>query len=271
MQNKNKTVVRSMDLLQPFLSHHKLNINEMARLSGIPKTSVHRMIGSLEEMGFLTKDKDGKYELGLVFLQFGNLVAERLDIRHIALPVMEKLRDEIAEAVHLVLRDGNESIYIEKLDTDHPVRLFTKIGKKAPLYAGASSRIILAFLPEEEREAYMNEAELKPFASGTITDKGRLAEMLNKSKATGYSFSVSELENYTAELSAPIFDHTGQILGALSVAGLEIQFGEERVAALVPELQRAANEISQKLGCTAIPAAAAHDTKESVNYEASKR
>lgn len=248
MQNKNKTVVRSMDLLNLFLAHTKLSINEMSQLSGIPKTSVHRMIGSLEEMGFLNKDKEGKYSLGLLFLQFGNLVAERLDIRRVALPVMQKLRDDIEEAVHLVLRDGDECIYIEKLDTDHPVRLFTKTGRKAPLYAGASSRIILAFMPENEREAYINEAELRPFATGTITDKTELRRALDLSKVRGYSFSRSELENYTAELSAPIFDHSGQIIGALSAAGLEVQFGEAQIGPLAEKVRRAANEVSQKLG-----------------------
>lgn len=249
-KHKNKTVVRSMDLLQLFLTHAKLNISEMAKLSGIPKTSVLRMIGSLEEMRFLKKDTEGFYSLGLLFLQYGNLVAERLDIRHIALPVMQQLRDEIQEAIHLVLRDGDESIYIEKLDTDHPVRLFTKIGRKAPLYAGASSRIILAFMPEEEREEYLEATELLRIASGTITDKAQLRQILERSRQEGYSFSRSELENYTAELSAPIFDHTGQIIAALSAAGLEVQFEEERIPELVKEVQQAANEISRKLGYT---------------------
>ncbi|TVY09221.1 IclR family transcriptional regulator [Paenibacillus cremeus] len=237
-----------MDLLNLFLTHRRLSINEMAQLSCIPKTSVHRMIGSLEEMGFLNKDKDGQYSLGLLFLQFGNLVAERLDIRPIALPVMQQLRDDVGEAVHLVLRDDWESIYIEKLDTDHPVRLFTKIGKKAPLYAGASSRIILAFMPEQERELYLDEIELKPIGSRTILDKEQLRASLALSRASGYSFSRSELEDYTAELSAPIFDHSGQIIAALSIAGLEVHFGEEQLPGLVQKVRDAAYAVSRKLG-----------------------
>ncbi|WP_020618703.1 IclR family transcriptional regulator [Paenibacillus daejeonensis] len=248
MQNKNKTVVRSMDVLNLFLTHTKLSMNEMVKLSGIPKTSVHRMVGSWEEMGFLHRDAEGTYSLGLLFLQFGNLVAERLDIRHAALPAMERLRDAVGEAVHLVLRDGEEAIYIEKLDTNHPVRLFTKIGKKAPLYAGASSRIILAFIPEEEREAYLADLALEPISSGTIIDKALLRESLERSRATGYSFSRSELESYTAELSAPIFDHAGRILAAISIAGLEVTFDEERLPELVCRVKAAADEISTQLG-----------------------
>lgn len=248
MQNKNKTVIKSMDLLNLFLTHPKLNTNDMVQLSGMPKTSVHRMIGSLSDMGFLHKNQDGYYTLGLLFLQFGNLVAERLDIRHVALASMEKLRDDVGFAVHLVLRDGEESIYIEKLDTHHPVRLFTKIGKKAPLYAGASSRTILAFMPDTDAAAYLEEAELAPVGSGTIVSKEELRTLLADTRRTGYSFSRSELEDYTAELSAPIFDHSGQIIAALSIAGLEVQFGGEHIPDLIQKVRSAAAEISLKLG-----------------------
>lgn len=239
-----------MDVLNLFLDHPKLSLSDMAQLSGIPKTSVHRMIRSLEEMGFLHKDADGYYALGLMFLQFGHLVAERLDIRNIARPFMQKLRDEVDQAVHLVLRDGDEAIYIEKLDTQHPVRLYTKIGRKAPLYAGAASRIILAFLPDEQRKIYLENVELKPIASGTVTSMARLVELLEQSRRTGYSHSRSELENYTAELSAPIFDHSGQIIAALSIAGLELSFQGEKMPYLIRCVKQAAQDISRQLGCT---------------------
>ena len=109
MQNKNKTVVKSMDLLNLFLHEPSLTLSELVSLSGMPKTSVHRMISSLEEMGFLNRDSSGAYSLGLVFLEFGQLVADRLDIRKIAKPVMEELCREVDEAVQLIMRDGNEA------------------------------------------------------------------------------------------------------------------------------------------------------------------
>jgi len=246
--HKNKTVVRSMDLLHLFLHHEQLTISDMVKLSNMPKTTVHRMIGSLEDMGLLEKDHEGKYKLGLLFLQFGHLVSERLDIRKSALPIMHKLSSDVKEAVHLAIRNGNEAVYIEKLDTDQPVRLFTKIGRKAPLYAGASSRIILAHLEAEEREHYLNTIELKPVGEGTITNKERLRDILNHSREVGYSFSRAELENYTAELGAPIFDYSGKIIAAISIAGLEIKFDEQHLPGLIQKLKQAALEISLQLG-----------------------
>lgn len=171
MQSKNKIVVRSMDILNLFLTHSKLSFNEIIQLSGRPKSSVYRMVVSLEEMGLLDKDEDGKYLLGLVFLQFGYLVSERLDIRQAALPIMQKLHDNVGEAVHLIVQDRKEAIYIEKMDTKQRLRPYTEIGRRMPLYAGASSRVILAFLPHDEREQYLENIELKSIASGTITEK----------------------------------------------------------------------------------------------------
>ncbi|MEW9671873.1 IclR family transcriptional regulator [Ammoniphilus sp. 3BR4] len=248
MQSKNKTVVKSMCLLNLFITHAKLNLNEMVELSGVPKTSVYRMIGSLEDMGFLTKDEEGKYSLGLLFLQFGQLVAERLDIRQIALPIMQNLRDDVGEAVNLIVKDGKESIYIEKLDTNHPVRLYTKIGRRAPLYAGACSRILLAYLSDDEREQYLNEIELHPIGLGTITDREKLRLALELSRKEGYSVSHSELENYTSAVAAPIFNHMGQMVAGLSVAGPDVRFQDERLPELIKKVKEAANQISEKLG-----------------------
>lgn len=248
MQNKNKTVVKSMDLLNLFVKHSKLNLNEMVQLSGIPKTSVHRMVGSLEDMGFLQKDEEGKYSLGLLFLQFGQLVADRLDIRQIALPVMKALRDDVEEAVNLIVKEGKEAIYIEKLDTLHPVRLYTKIGRRSPLYAGACSRILLAFSEEDEREQYLNEIELKPIGTGTITDREKLRRVLEECKKNGFSISHSELENHTSAVAAPIFDYSGQLVAGLSIAGPDVRFQNDRLPELIEKVKNAANQISQKLG-----------------------
>ncbi|GAB7387941.1 IclR family transcriptional regulator [Bacillaceae bacterium] len=248
MQNKNKTVVRTMDLLNLFLTHPKLSLNEMAQLSGIPKTSVHRMVGSFEEMGFLKRDEEGKYSLGLLFLQFGQLVAERLEIRNIALKAMQTLRDEAKEAVNLVIKEGNEAVYIEKLETTEPVRVYTKIGRRAPLYAGACPRILLAFLPETEREQYIRDTELKPIGMGTITDKERLRLVLAESRKSGYSVSHSELENYSSAVAAPIFDFSNQVVAGISIVGPSVRFQDDRLPALIEMVKRTAKEISCQLG-----------------------
>lgn len=252
MQIKNKTVVKSMDILNLFLTHPKLNFNEIVQFSGMPKTSVYRMVMSLEEMGLLDKDEDGKYSLGLLFLQFGHLVAERLDIRQIALPVMKKLHDNVGESVNLVIQDGREAIYIEKLDTKQHVKHYTAIGQRAPLYAGACSRIILAFLPHNEREQYLDQIELKPITSRTIVDKEELRLILEESQKKGYAVSHSELENHISAVAAPIFNYKGSIIASISIAGLGWNYQKEMLPSMIEKVKSAAIEISKKFGYTQI-------------------
>ena len=109
----NKTAVKTMDILELFYEHEELSLTEMVQLTSMPKTSVYRLIGSLEEMEFLQKRK-GKYHLGVVFLRFGQLVSQRLSVRNIAIPYMKELRDSLGQAVNLIIQDGNDAIYVEK-------------------------------------------------------------------------------------------------------------------------------------------------------------
>lgn len=248
MYSKNKTVVRSMDILNLFINHAELTFQEIIDLSGIPKTTVYRMLMSLEEMGLLEKGTDAKYRLGLMFLSFGHLVSSRLDIRRIALPVMQKLHDEVDEAINLIIRQEDEAIYIEKIETHQKVRLYTAIGRRSPLYAGACSRVILSFLPQEEIERYVDEVELKSFAAGTITDKARLRETIQQTKKDGYAISRSELENHTSAIAAPIFNHKGEVVAGISMAGIEAHYQAEQVPLFAEKVKEAARQISERLG-----------------------
>lgn len=237
-----------MNILDLFEEHAELSFQEIIELSGIPKTSVYRMLKSLEEMAFLEKGEDAKYRLGLIFLKYGHLVSNRIDIRQIAYPLMEKLHNDVKEAINLTIRQEDEAVYIEKLDTQQKVRLYTAVGRRSPLYAGACSRVILSFLTDEEVEKYLSSVELTSFAKGTITDEKVLHEKIEQARAKGYTVSHSELENYTAAIAAPIFDHKGEVIAGISIAGLEASYRDERISLLAEKVKEIASEISKRLG-----------------------
>lgn len=240
--------MRSMALLDLFVQHDALTFQEMIDLSGIPKTSVYRMINSLEEMGFLEKQEDGRYQLGLIFLKYGQLVSNRLDVRKLAYPEMKKLHDETKEAVNLIIRENHEAMYIEKIDVHQKVRLYTAIGRRSPLYAGACSRILLAHMDPIDIEQYIEQTELQSFAKGTITDPITLRETLDQARLEGFTVSFSELENHTAEIASPIFNSSGEVFAGLSIAGIEADYTEVRIAELKDQLLNSAQTISKKLG-----------------------
>lgn len=243
----NKTVIKTMEMLKLFIDRERLTLQEMVELLQMPKTSVYRMAQSLVELGFLQKTND-YYQLGLAFLSFGMLVAERLDLRRIALPIMKRLKEETKEAVNLVIRDGDEAIYIEKVDTSEPVRVYTKVGRRAPLYAGACPRILLAFMERDEQQSYMDRVKLVKIAKNTIVQRDILRELIEQDRKRQYTVSYSELEDYSAAIAVPIFNHEGKVVAGLSVAGPEQRFSPEAVERMVPMLQQAAQQISSQLG-----------------------
>ncbi len=239
-----------MDVLNLFIEHSELSFQEIINLSGIPKTSVYRMLLSLEEMGFLEKGRDAKYRLGLLFLKFGHLVSARLDLRQIAYPLMNDLHNDVKEAINLIVKEGNEAIYIEKIDTKQKVRLYTAIGRKSPLYAGACSRSILSFLPDSDIQEYLDSIELKSFALGTITDKERLYESIKQARINGFTISHSELENYTSAVAVPIFNHKGEVIAGISIAGIEANYQDGNIEYFANKAKKVAEEISMRLGHT---------------------
>ena len=250
---KNKTVVRSMDILNLFLENPELTFQEIIDLSQIPKTSVYRMLLTLEEMGFVEKGKDSKYRLGLLFLTYGNLVASRLNLRQIAFDIMQELHKELKEAINLIVRQGDETIYIEKVDVYQKVRLYTAVGRRSPLYAGACARAILSFLPDQEIETYLNKTEFERIATGTITTKDELLKSISDARVNGYTISHSELEDYTSAIAAPILDFKGEVVGGLSIAGIEANYQDENIEFYAQKVMKAADEISYKLGYTKPP------------------
>ncbi|AEH47636.1 IclR family transcriptional regulator [Parageobacillus thermoglucosidasius] len=243
----NKTVVKTMEMLKLFIDRERLTLQEMVELLQMPKTSVYRMAQSLVKLGFLQKTDD-YYQLGLAFLSFGMLVAERLDLRKIALPVMERLKEDTKEAVNLVIRDGNEAIYIEKVDTSEPVRVYTKVGRRAPLYAGACPRVLLTFMDRDEQQRYIDNVKMVKIAKNTIVRRDTLRAIIEQDRKRQYTVSYSELEDYSAAVAVPIFNHEGNVVAGLSIAGPEHRFSPEAVQRMVPMLQQAAWQISEQLG-----------------------
>lgn len=245
---KNTTVIKTMDILNLFVDHAQMSLSELMKKTNMPRTSLLRMLTSLEEIGFLRRDAMGNYELGLSFLQFGQLVAERMDIRAIALPVMRQLQLDADEAVNLIITDGQEALYIEKIDTSHQVKVYTRIGRRAPLYGGACPRILLAFMPEADRERYLEETALISYAQGTILGKEELRRELEEVRRLGYAVSHGELRDFTSAVAAPIYDQHGQVIASLSLAGLTERFKGERLQLLIDLVRAAAREISTRLG-----------------------
>lgn len=247
----NRSVLKTLEFLEYFIQNSELSLAELVELSDMPKSTVFRILQTLEMRGFVSKTtthNPPKYQLGLKLLEFGNIVAQRLEIRKIALPYMLQLRDAVDEAVNLIIRDQDEGVYIEKVDTRQYVRVYTQVGRKSPLYAGACPRILLSFLPDHEIEELLNRVDMKKISPDTNTDKDLLWKWIHDARENGYTVSYGELEPDSAAIAVPIRDFTGQVIAGLSLAGATSRFQPDRLEYLVQETKAVANKIMSKLG-----------------------
>ncbi|MEH7123037.1 MULTISPECIES: IclR family transcriptional regulator [unclassified Bacillus (in: firmicutes)] len=252
-----KTLEKALNLLDYFTEEKPYwRLDEISNHSGIPKATAFRLLRTFTELGYLqriTFQQDGlvvdgeSYGLGLKFLEMGERVAERFEIRRVALPYMKKLQETFNEAVQLVIRDQYEGVYIEKVESTRPVRLYTKVGRHAPLYAGACTRMLLTFLPEEMIEKVL-EKPLTNYASQTPKTKEEVLKLIAQTKLEGFSYSDSELEEGTVSIAVPIFDRSGSVPYSISIAGFSTSFPREKIQPILGPLWEAAAGISKEIG-----------------------
>ncbi|MCP8617833.1 IclR family transcriptional regulator [Salirhabdus salicampi] len=247
----NKTVLKSIEVLELFKQSPELTLKELECKSELPKSTLHRVVRTLEHKGLLQRNRNQSkqtYQLGLAFLQYGQMVKNQLEIRKIALPYMQQLKDQVNESVNLIIRDQDKAIYIEKVDTNQPVRVYTQVGRSAPLYAGACPRVLLSFLKEDELNDYVHRITLHPIGSGTITDPEKLYDKIYETRKLGFTVSHSELENESSAVGVPIRDYTGEVIAGLSIAGPSHRFTNENIKAIVQAGKNTANKVSAQLG-----------------------
>lgn len=249
----NHSVVKALSLLDFFTADQsELSLSQISKLAGLPKPTAYRLLTSLEYCGFLVKikytDQDTRYRLGLKLLELGNVVLEQSELRKTALPHMKQLGETVEEAVHLVVLEGNEAVYIEKVESTQPIRLYTRVGKRSPLHVGSGPKLLFAHMNEAERKARLKSMQLKPLTPNSIASRDRLEQELADILQQGYAISDGEQTLETVGLAFPVYDYTGQVAAALSISGMKTRFADQRMPFLLEETRKAALSISRDLG-----------------------
>ena len=245
-------IVKAIKLLDFFTSDRPhIGLNELCRLANLPKTTIYRQISALEDAGLVSRcreyDTDRRYKLGIKLFELGMRFQESFELAKVALPLMKDLKAEIGEAVHLVIRDGNEAVYLEKIEADHPVRLYTAKGRRAPLYAGASCQVLLAFMPAGDIQRIL-EQPLKKYTEHTPDCKEAVLEKLEFIRINKYAISKEELCLHSMEIAVPIYDISGQVIASLSTAALVVEMDDIRINKCLQKLREYSSLISSEIG-----------------------
>ncbi len=245
------SIEKALKILECFDSRNTwLTLNEITMKTGYSKTAAFRMIKSFETFGYLKRDstlKESKYSLGWAFLYKANLIIEQLNIREIAKDDLIELRNKTELTVQLGIRDGNEVVFIEQFESLNPIKIYSQVGKKAPLYAAAGPRVLLAFINEKEQNHILQTSDLHAFTKNTLTDINLIKSELLKIREEGYAVSRGELYEGTMEIACPVFDLNGKVAGSISIVGIESDFKEEQLQNCINDVKLCARNISLKL------------------------
>lgn len=252
-----KSLSKALQLLSIFSERKPYwKLEEIVNHTNIPKTTVFRLLKTMEVEGLIQKASfyqngyliEGNiYQLGNRLLALGQIASNQYEVRNIAFPYMRKLQEQLGESIQLIIRDHDEAIYIEKVESDKPVRLYTKIGRKAPLYAGACPRILLSFLPDHEIHRILT-ANKERMANNTLYSNDDIWKVIRETRQRGYTYSDSELENGTASFGTPIFNRYGEITASLSVASFATVLSKDEYSKYVYPMWGVSAEISKQLG-----------------------
>lgn len=224
------------------------SLTEIARAVDLPKTTTHRVLGALARTGLVARDgEDSRYHLGPEAVSLGLAAIGGPDLRTTAIPIMLDLRDRTRETITLSLRVGWERVYIAQEESAQDVRMTVEHGRRYPLFAGASGRAILAFLPAAELDEYLSSVALTPLTSKTITDPVRLRAELGCVRELGYAASFGERDASAASVAAPIRGFRGRAIGSLSVCGPVTRFDSARADELGALAHHAAEQLSGQI------------------------
>lgn len=242
------TVTRALQVLQAFsYDRPVLGVSELARLLGMGKSSVHRILTTLAEQGFVVKTPDDRYRLGLKLHELGQLVVSGLELRQIAHVPLERLRNECGETVHLAVLEGTDAVYVHRFESQSTLRMFSRVGRRVPAHTTSSGKCLLAFGDPSAVDLVVR-GGLRRIGPRSITTEAGLLGALREIRANGYVVSVEENERGVVSIGAPVFGHDGSCIAAVSMAGPTIRVTREQVPRFVTMVRRCALDISVGMG-----------------------
>lgn len=226
-----KTIDRLVEILDYFAQGHAaVSLAELSEHLKLPKSTLHRFLVSLESHGILRRDaNDKKWRPGYHLIIWGSVASENTTIREIAKPFMSELVAISGEMAVLTVYHAHEVICIDMAETSHPVRLSMKIGTQRAAHAGASSKVLIAYLPDEEIMEIVKTKGLAKVCKNTITDIDSLKTELTRIREQGYADSLEETDPGAWGVATPIGDCTGKIVGAIGLAGPTMRYSTEKV------------------------------------------
>lgn len=245
-----KSVQRALDILEVVASgQHEMGIVEISQRVKLPVSTVHRLLTTLADRKFITQNSEtGRYRIGIRAFEIGNRFLEQTQLRDIAHPVMLELARKVNESINLAILDGFSAIYIDQVESERLLKIFTRSGVRVPLHCTGVGKVLLAGFSDEYIEHILSSVELLPRTPNTITRPDMLLAHINLVRNQGYALDDEEFEEGVRCVAAPIKNYRGETVAALSISGPVSRMMKEQLGAYIEALCEASKAISLQLG-----------------------
>lgn len=245
-----QSVDRALQILECFSKRDtELGVTEIATRLDLHKSTTFGLLATLESRGYLKQNlENGKYKLGIKLFELGKLVEDDMDLRINSLPYLRELVAKYEETAHLAIRDGKEVLYIDKVEGESAIRMYSQVGKRAPMYCTGVGKAMLAFMSEEKIDSLLEDINFSKFTNNTITDLQKLKKELIEIKKRGYCIDDEEIEVGLACAAAPIVNYKGEAVASISIAGPTSRMTNEKLQLIAQDVKETAAKISRTLG-----------------------
>ncbi|MDG4860401.1 IclR family transcriptional regulator [Streptomyces sp. T-3] len=243
-----QSVDRAVSVLEILAELGEAGVTEIADALDVHRSTAFRLLGVLENRGLVGQAQDrGKYFLGAGVLRLAGAAAVRLDISQEGAPVCRELADELGETVNIAVLDDDAAVNIMQARGPSAVTAQNWLGRRTPLHATSSGKVLLAHLPTTLREGLLARS-LPRFTDRTVTGAAALRTELKSVTELGYALAREELEVGLTAVAAPVRAHDGKVIGAISVSGPVYRLTEDRLSQLSERAVVVAGDLSRRMG-----------------------
>ena len=244
-----EAVLKALDVLDCFQGQPLLPLKKISELTGMNKSRIIRLCGTLSSRGYLVYDSEAQnYRLGFKVLALGKAYERSNNLISLSRPILRNLADQTGESASLFVVDGLQRVCVAREEGTFSIRYNILEGQRMVLYAGAGGKVLLAFGPEELCRKVLSREYLRKLTPTTIHDPKRLEKELETVRRQGYASSYGERDSEVAALAAPIYTHDGKVCAALTIAGPINRFSKEHNVKHLKILLASTERLSRMLG-----------------------
>ena len=245
-----QSVIHALDILDYMVScSREVGVTELARVMNIHKSTVSRLLSTLDARGYVTRNPQTRqYSLGMHLLELSRAKLDQLDLRSLARPYLESLVRDTGETAHLAIMDHDKVVYIDKVDTPQTLMMRSKVGYRIAVHCTALGKAMMAEFPEDVASTLLDPASMVRFTPNTITDPDSLRQHLAVVRERGYAIDDEEHENGIRCVASAVKDHAGRVAGAISLSGPTLRVSRERAESLGQLVCNTSRQLSTALG-----------------------